>query len=77
MTKAIVREKLWSEVKVVFEPKPGREDYTLAKSGRPISLTSVLLKTLKILVGRHLRDGVFKNFPIYPQQHAYRKGKST
>ncbi|XP_075974068.1 uncharacterized protein LOC142975223 [Anticarsia gemmatalis] len=69
--------KLWRKAKVVFLPKPGKEDYTHAKAFRPISLTSFLLKTLERLVDIYLRDGVLKNNPLHPQQHAYRKGKST
>ena len=69
--------RVWREAKVVFLPKPGKEDYTDAKSFRPISLTSFLLKTLERLVDRHLRDGALKSRPLHPQQHAYRKGRST
>lgn len=67
---------LWREVKLVFLPTAGRQSYTLAKSlFRPISHTSFLLKTLERLVDRYLRDGVFKNFPLHLQQHAYSKVK--
>ncbi|RVE41707.1 hypothetical protein evm_013638 [Chilo suppressalis] len=54
-----------------------KDDYTQAKSFRPISLTSFLLKTLERLVDRHLRDGALSKAPLHPQQHAYRKGRST
>lgn len=69
--------KTWREAKVVFLAKPGKEDYTQAKSFRPISLTSFLLKTLERLVDRYLRDEVLKSKPLHPQQHAYSKGRST
>lgn len=42
--------RAWREVRVVFIPKPGREDYSAAKAYRPISLTSFLLKTLERLI---------------------------
>ncbi|GJQ68737.1 hypothetical protein Trydic_g17269 [Trypoxylus dichotomus] len=37
----------WREARVVFIPKEGKMSYTEAKSYRPISLTSFLLKTLE------------------------------
>jgi hypothetical protein len=37
-------------VRVIFIPKPGRDSYELAKSFRPISLTSFFLKTMERLV---------------------------
>jgi hypothetical protein len=29
------------------------------------------------LVDRHIRDGVLRIHPLHPNQHAYKKGKST
>lgn len=69
--------KGWREVEVIFIPKPGKSDYTDAKSFRPISLTSFLLKTLERLCDRELRDTVLKNIPLHRHQHAYSSGKST
>jgi len=37
----------WRIARVAFIPKPGKIDYTTAKSFRPISLTSFLLKGLE------------------------------
>ncbi|CAH2217843.1 jg22999, partial [Pararge aegeria aegeria] len=67
----------WREVKVIFLPKPGKSDYTLPKSFRPISLTSFLLKTLERLGDRFLRDGALRDLPPHPNQHAYNTGKSA
>lgn len=67
----------WREVKVIFIPKPGRIDYTLAKSYRPISLTSFLLKTLEKLCERSIRETALTINPIHANQHAYTQGKST
>lgn len=67
----------WREVKVIFIPKPGKSDYTNAKSYRPISLTSFLLKTMERLCERELRDGALKTLPLHGNQHAYSSGKST
>nr|XP_034177372.1 uncharacterized protein LOC117602918 [Osmia lignaria] len=67
----------WRYSKVVFIPKPGKDNYDLAKSYRPISLTSFLLKTLERLVDRYIRDEVLASKPLHPSQHAYQNGKST
>ena len=67
----------WRIARVAFIPKPGKIDYTTAKSFRPISLTSFLLKGLEKLVDRYLRDGPMVTLPIHPRQHAYQAGKST
>ncbi len=69
--------KQWREVKVIFIPKPGKTDYTDAKSFRPISLTSFLLKTLERLCDRKLREGALSKVPMHENQHAYSQGKST
>jgi len=67
----------WRIARVAFIPKPGKIDYTTAKSFRPISLTSFLLKGLEKLMDRYLRDGPMVTLPIHPRQHAYQAGKST
>lgn len=46
----------WRLVKVVFIPKPGKASYNLAKSFRPISLTSSLLKMLERLIDRYISE---------------------
>ena len=69
--------KLWRQVRVVFIPKVGREDYSVAKAFRPISLSSFLLKTVERLVDRRLRERILRDYPLHPNQHAYQPGKST
>jgi ribonuclease HI len=69
--------RAWRKVRVVFIPKPGRKDYSEAKSFRPISLSSFLLKTMEKLVDRHVRDTVLHRVPVHQHQHAYQPGKST
>jgi ribonuclease HI len=69
--------KAWRKVRVVFIPKPGRKDYSEAKSFRPISLSSFLLKTMEKLIDRHIRDTVLSRAPVHQNQHAYQPGKST
>ncbi|XP_046145573.1 uncharacterized protein LOC123988859 [Osmia bicornis bicornis] len=63
--------KAWRYSKVVFIPKPGKHNYGLAKSYRPISLTSFMLKMLERLVDRYIRDEVLVSKPLHPSQHAY------
>ena len=41
--------EIWRSSKVVFIPKPSKDDYAMAKSFRPISLTPFLFKTLERL----------------------------
>ena len=66
----------WRNVRVVFIPKPGRPTYALAKSYRPISLTSFIQKLLEKIVDRHIRDGALKAMPLHRYQYAYQSGKS-
>jgi ribonuclease HI len=67
----------WREARVVFIPKPGNLYGNTAKSFRPISLTSFLLKSMEKLIDRYIRDEVLSANPLHSQQHAYRAGKST
>lgn len=69
--------KLWQQVRVVFIPKPGRASYDEAKSHRPISLSSFLLKTLERLIDWHIRRTTLMSRPLCSNQHAYQRGKST
>jgi Reverse transcriptase (RNA-dependent DNA polymerase) len=68
---------VWRGARVVFIPKLGQLVYTLAKSFRPISLTSFMLKALEKLIDRFLRDGILKQFQISCNQHAYQPCKSA
>ncbi|CAF4919851.1 unnamed protein product [Pieris macdunnoughi] len=67
----------WREVKILFIPKPGKEDYTQAKSFRPISLTSFFLNTMERLGDLEIRSRVSLSKFLHPNQHAYSSGKST
>ena len=67
----------WRSVRVTFIPKPGKTTYDEAKSFRPISLSSFLLKGLERLVDRYLREVVLEQHPLHTNQHAYQTGKST
>ena len=67
----------WTESRVAFIPKPGKEDYMDPKSYRPISLTSFLLKGLERLVLWDLQVTVERYNPMNPNVFSYREGKST
>lgn len=67
----------WQQSKVVFIPKPGKNDYTNAKSFRPISLTSFVSKTMEKLIDRYIRETSLKRYPIHANQHAYQQNKGT
>lgn len=67
----------WREVKVIFIPKAGKPDLTQAKSVRPISLSSFLLKCLERLLDWFLREELGKQGGLNPHQHAYLKGRSV
>lgn len=69
--------KGWRRARVVFLPKPGKEDYTNPKSYRPISLTSFMLKTMEKVCVDWLWTKVLVDRPIHDSQHAYRAGRST
>jgi hypothetical protein len=66
----------WRHIRVVFIPKPGKS-MTQAKSLRPISLMSIILKTLEKLLDRHIRGGVLAEKPLHHNQFAYRADMST
>jgi Reverse transcriptase (RNA-dependent DNA polymerase). len=68
---------VWRKARITFIPKPGKPSYTEASAYRAICLSSFLLKTLEILVDRHIRDDVLRRNPLHINQHAYQSGKST
>ena len=61
---------------MVFIPKPGKP-LSQAKSLRPISRMSFILKTPEKLLDRHIRDGVLVEKPLHQNQFAYRARMST
>ena len=69
--------KAWREVRITFIPKPGKASYEDAKSFRPISLASFILKTMERVLEYHIRTVCLPNSPIQRTQHAYMKGRST
>ena len=66
----------WKDTKVIFIPKPGKTDYTIPKSFRPISLSNYFLKTLERLVCWHM-DESLRVYPLHHRQHGFMTGRST
>lgn len=52
--------KGWRQVKVMFIPKPMKTHHTEAKAYFPITLSSLMLKTIAKLVDRHIRDEILR-----------------
>jgi hypothetical protein len=67
---------LWRQSKVIFIPKSGKDDYALAKSFRPISLTPFLFKVLERLCQWRITETALKSRPLSSNQHAFREGRS-
>jgi hypothetical protein len=67
----------WREVTVIFIPKPGKSDYTDKRAFHPISLMSVLFKTLERLVLWHIEETNLTDRPMYESLYGFRKRKST
>jgi hypothetical protein len=66
----------WRHIRVVFIPKPGKLMFQ-AKSLRPVSLMTVILKTLEKLLDRHIGGGVLVENPLHQKQFAYRASMFT
>ena len=66
---------LWRESKVIFIPKPGKIDYTIASSFRPISSNYLLKGLERLCVWR--ADVSLLEFPIHERQHGFRCDRST
>lgn len=67
----------WRDVRVCFIPKAGRRPSTEAKSFRPISLSSFLLKTMEKIIDHFIRAELLVGSPLHKDQFAYQSGKST
>ena len=63
--------------KVVFIPKPQKDDYGDAGSFRPISLTQFLFKTMERVIEWSLREHANKMGQISYMQHAYSGTRGT
>ena len=66
----------WRQTKVIFIPKPGKDDYSTPKSFTPISLSSFLWKGLERVVLWEVERTYLSKNPINKQQYAFCKGSS-
>ena len=66
----------WKKSRIVFIPKPGKTDYTLTSSFRPIALSNYLLKGLERLCVWRV-DQALLEYPIHERQHGFRCDRST
>src|SRR5579863_313603 len=67
----------WGEAKVVVIPKPGRADYSLTKSYRPISLLECVSKVFEKVIARRLSNDVDVYSLIPPSQFGSRRYHSA
>lgn len=58
----------WHHAKIIPLKKPGKEDYTVAKAWRPISLLSTLGKVLESVVAERMSHLV-ETFGLLPTNH--------
>lgn len=65
----------WRGTFVTFIPKAEKATYNKAKSYRPISLMSFILKVLEKLFDRRIREKDLIIKPLHPSQNAYTRGK--
>jgi len=58
----------WRHAKIIPLKKPGKEDYTIAKSWRPISLLATLGKILELVVTERISHAV-ETYGLLPTNH--------
>jgi len=63
-------------VRIIFIPKPGRPDYSVAKAHRPISLMNFIMKIMEKFLLWHHEDTILKDNPLEGEQHGFTKAKS-
>lgn len=63
--------------KVFMLAKLGKDDYTLAKSYRPISLAPFIFKTFERVCAWDILETALTDSPLNNRQHAYRPERST
>ena len=61
----------------IISPVPKGGDLTLDKNWRPVTLLPVMSKILETVLNAQLKNHMEVNGILCPDQHAYRKGKST
>jgi hypothetical protein len=61
----------------MFIPEPRKANYMKDKTYCPISLSSLMLKTMEQLADTHIRDENLGQHPLHRYQFAYQPGKPT
>ncbi len=67
--------KRWRQMRVVFIPKLGKDDYSVPKDYRPITLSNFLLKVFERVINWFLSERVIAL--QLPNQHEYTRGLGT
>lgn len=67
----------WRGIKVVFIPKPEKNEHIKAKDFRLINLSSFILKIMERLVVKYLKENSLILHPLELLQYVYREGRST
>ena len=67
----------WRTAKVIALRKPGKKDYTIPRSYRPISLLSVMGKFLEKIICKRLMHFLESNHILSPHQYGFRRGRET
>ena len=71
-----VLPECFKEVRIIFIPKPGRDDYSVAKAHRPISLMNFMMKIMEKFLLWHHEDTILMSNPLEDEQHGFVKAKS-
>ena len=69
--------KAWRQIKVTFIPKPRKTNCTESTAYYFINLSSLILKTIEIVLDRYITDEILSFYSLHQNQFAYQAGKST
>ena len=69
--------RAWRQVRVIFIPKANKKDKSSPKSFRPISLSSIMLKTMEKIIDEHIKSSYLVENPLSKYQFAYQECKSS
>lgn len=67
----------WKKSQLIVFTKPGKSDYTIPSSYRPISLISTLSKIFEGLIHSRLQGHLDENSILSPNQHGFTRNRST
>ncbi|XP_052751319.1 uncharacterized protein LOC128200797 [Galleria mellonella] len=68
---------IWKEAHIKVIPKPGKDDYRIPKSYRPIGLLSLLGKTLEKMMAKRLQWDLTDRGSLHPNQYGFLPQRST